>query len=214
VGVKLELNVASTWVKAEVETMAFRCRTPLSHSPQSNPLIMIRCICLLFALTVVAFAEVKYNGIISVQGKTYFCLAAGTNKATWLGVGELIDGYTIVDFSLKEDTLTLDKEGKRSVIAMEQATTQKGNANPNEEFVVEQLSQKMSNLPKPNRIAAEWAIKRYRDLIKDEEAILKKGQTPGAKGSGPTTEEQKALDEIRTKKLSFLDKIAQINQAD
>lgn len=64
-------------------------------------------------------AEVQFVGVMADATRTWFAVrAAGAVRAEWLSVGESVDGFRVVAYDAKAETLTLEKDGRRTVVKL------------------------------------------------------------------------------------------------
>ena len=71
-----------------------------------------------------ARADIIFQGYMTAPEGPLFVLSVGKERTSgWLGVGQKFDGFTIMAFDSKAELLTVEKDGKRSVIHIVEGRT-------------------------------------------------------------------------------------------
>src|SRR3954471_22550349 len=80
------------------------------------------------ASLVSARAEIIFQGYMNTSEGSRFVLSADKAETSgWLGVGDTFNGFTLLRFDPKAEVLTLEKDGKRSVIHIVDGRTRSTN---------------------------------------------------------------------------------------
>src|SRR3954468_9990871 len=77
------------------------------------PLFFLLCV----VSVVSARAEIVFQGYLTTSEGSRFVLSVEKDRTSgWLALGQKFDGCTIIAFEAKAELLTVEKDGKRSVI--------------------------------------------------------------------------------------------------
>src|SRR5215813_4630308 len=69
------------------------------------------------ASVISARSEIVFQGYMTTSEGSRFVLSVEKDRTSgWLAIGEKFDGCTIIAFESKAELLTVEKEGKRSII--------------------------------------------------------------------------------------------------
>lgn len=103
---------------------------------------MIATLAVLAALVLPAHAEIEFSGYLKAEDAMKFALGdpAAQKKPEWFTLGGVFDGYTVIGFDAKKETLAVEKAGTTTYLPLKPGVvpqvTQTGDAQQNSPYTL------------------------------------------------------------------------------
>ena len=102
---------------------------------QSDARLMLA---LLLAHPLAAFGTIEFCGFMSDSRAVRFVLTDSDTgvRSTWLGVGELFQGYTIMEFNIKSEVLVVRRDPETLRLPLQTSKIREGQSAPSPSIVI------------------------------------------------------------------------------